>query len=33
MGVIAERNLLTLPVFAPLRQYIMAELEKGKNGG
>jgi len=30
MGVMAERNLLTLPAFAPLRQYILADLEKEK---
>ena len=33
MGVIVERNLVTLPAFAPLRQYIIAELEKVRNDG
>jgi len=31
MGVALERGLLGLPAFAPLRQYIFAELEKPKS--
>jgi len=30
MGVMAERNLLRLSAFAPLRQYILADLQKEK---